>query len=173
MCRCIVVTASFSLALIVLACFNPFAPSLDPSPDPSNRITEQENPGEVLQNFRYAYTFKDSVLYSDIIDDSFVFEYFDPNIAPSGGFRTWGRDVDLRTTGRFFDSFDVIELTWLNVIDSTTTDDGAVRYFQRFSLNLFGSQLNYVFTGTAIFTFKESPSDGRWRIVGWKDETDS
>ena len=72
----------FLLLLIIffqLYCFNPFAPELNNNVDLSNVITEQQTPGEVLQNFRYAYTFKDSLLYSDVLDDSFVFEYFDTN----------------------------------------------------------------------------------------------
>ncbi len=169
-----IVLIHFLVFLILhdLACFNPFAPSLDETPDFSNIITEQRNPDEVLQNFKYAYTFKDSLLYSDILEESFVFEYFDPNLAPSGGFRTWGRDIDLKTTGRLFRSFDVIELNWLTLIDSTTTPNKSVQYFQRFSLNLFGAEFNFIITGTAILTFKQSELDNKWRIVGWKDESD-
>ncbi len=159
------------LALGSGSCFNPFAPALDKGPDLSNVITEQQNPREVLQNFRYAYTFKDSLLYSDVLDESFVFEYFDPNLQPSGGFQTWGRDIDLKTTGRLFRSFDVIELTWLNTIFSDSTDQ-FVQYFQRFSLNLFGSDFNFIVTGTAIFTFERNGADNKWRIVRWKDESD-
>jgi len=163
--------AALLFFLCELACFNPFAPSLDKNPDLSNIITDQRNPDEVLQNFRYAYNFKDSLIYRDVLEESFVFEYFDPNLPPSGGFRTWGRDIDLTTTGRLFRTFDVIELTWLNLIDSTTTE-GSVRYFQRFSLNLLGADFNFIVTGTAIFTFRQNAQDSRWRIVGWRDESD-
>ena len=176
------------LTLYGLACFNPFAPSLDKTPDLSNIITEQRNPDEVLQNFRYAYTFKDSLLYRDILDESFVFEYFDPNLTPSGGFRTWGRDVDLRTTGRLFRNFDVLDLEWLTLIfshrdtvcsepDETGCPDEKIVFieeqqFRRFRLNLLGSEFNFIITGTAIFTFKQSALGSKWRIVGWKDESD-
>lgn len=159
------------LSLANGSCFNPFAPALDKGQDLSNVITDQQNPREVLQNFRYAYTFKDSLLYSDVLEESFVFEYFDPNLGPSGGFQTWGRDIDLKTTGRLFRSFDVIELTWLNTIFSDSTDQ-FVQYFQRFNLNLLGSDFNFIVTGTAIFTFKRNEADNKWRIVRWKDESD-
>ncbi|MFQ5823845.1 MAG: hypothetical protein ACE5JB_07315 [bacterium] len=157
--------------LVNVGCFNPFAPELDKSLDTSNVITEQLTPDEVLQNFRYAYTFKDSLLYSDVLDESFVFEYFDPNLGPSGGFVTWGRDVDLKTTGRLFRTFDVIELVWLNKIFSTR-DGNFEKIFIRFSLNLFSSEFNFILTGTAIFTFAQSEIDEKWRIVHWKDESD-
>lgn len=157
------------------ACFNPFAPELDERTDPSNVITEQQTPDEVLQNFRYAYTFKDSILYSNVLDESFVFEYFDTNLEPSGGFRTWGRDVDLQTTGSLFRSFDDIELTWFTTYrDTTFSPDEIVdiRHFVGFNLNLFGPDLNFFITGRAVFTFKPSEDDDKWRITGWKDESD-
>lgn len=153
------------------SCFNPFAPELENNVDLSNVITEQQTPEEVLQNFRYAYTFKDSLLYSDVLDESFVFEYFDTNQGPSGEFLTWGRDVDLRTTGRLFRTFDSIELIWLNTL-FTESDGAEEKRFVRFNLNLFSSDFNFIITGTAIFTFVKSKEDGRWRIKRWKDESD-
>lgn len=159
--------------MVIIACFNPFAPKLDEQTDLTNVITEQLTPEEVLQNFRYAYTFKDSLLYSDVLAESFVFEYFDTNLEPSGGFRTWGRDVDLKTTGRLFRNFDVIELIWQDPLfterDSTGTKE---RQFIRFNLNLFGADLNFILTGTAIFTFEKNGTDSKWRIIRWKDESD-
>ncbi len=157
--------------LLNVGCFNPFAPELDKTLDTSNIITEQKTSDEVLQNFKYAYTFKDSLLYSDVLDEAFVFEYFDPNLGSSGGFVTWGRDVELKTTGRLFRTFDVIELIWLNTIFSRRTGNKE-EIFIRFSLNLFGSEFNFIVTGTAIFTFAQREVDGKWRIVHWKDESD-
>ena len=156
---------------ICSACINPFAPALDNSLDLSNVITEQRTPDEVLQNFRYAYTFKDSLLYRDILDESFVFEYFDPNFGPTGGLRNWGRDEDLKTTGRLFRQFDVIDLTWRNTLFSDS-DGGLEKRFVRFNLSLLGADFNFFITGTAIFTFKRDEADNKWRIIQWKDESD-
>ncbi|MCG8605649.1 hypothetical protein MJD09_11705 [bacterium] len=157
--------------VLCLACFNPFAPELDRALDLTNVITEQQTPEEVLQNFRYAYTFKDSLLYSDVIDESFIFEFFDPNAGPSGSFQTWGRDIDLRTTGRLFRGADVIDLVWLNTLFTDREDDLEKR-FVRFNLTLSGSDFSFFIGGTAIFTFQQSEADGKWRIVRWKDESD-
>ena len=90
-------------------CLNPFAPKLHEGEESELIITDQKTPEEVLQNFQYAYTFKDSLLYSDLLDSSFVFVFFDPNQGTSGMFVSWGRDVDLQTTGRLFRNFDVID----------------------------------------------------------------
>ncbi|MFQ5823722.1 MAG: hypothetical protein ACE5JB_06680 [bacterium] len=134
-------------------------------------IADQKTPDEVLQNFRNAYIFKDSLLYSDVLDESFIFEYFDPELQPSGGFVTWGRDEDLKTTGRLFHGFDVIDLIWLNTIFSER-EGNFEKKFIRFNLNLFGPEYNFIVTGTAIFTFRKSELDGKWRIIRWKDESD-
>ena len=147
------------------ACFNPFAPALDESVDLSNVITEQRTPEEVLQNFRLAYTFQDSLLYSDVLDPAFIFEFVDANLKPDN----WGRDTDLKTTGRLFRSFDSVDLHWDPLFsDSTETRQ---QRFVRFNLNLFGSDVNFIVTGIAVFTFKQSTQDGRWRIERWRDES--
>ena len=159
------------ICILLDSCFNPFAPELDSVPDLTNVITEQQTPDEVLQNFKYAYTFKDSLLYSDVIESSFVFEYFEPNLEPSGAFVTWGRDVDLRSTGRLFRTFDTIDLKWLNTLFEEE-DGNDTKMFKRFTLNLLSSDLNFILTGTAVFTFRKNEDDNKWRIVRWKDESD-
>ncbi len=159
------------LPLIFLGCFNPFAPELDEDFDLSNLITEQQSPEEVLSNFRTAYTLKDSLLYSDVIDESFIFEFFDPGQQATGGLTTWGRDVDLQTTGRLLREFDVVDLVWLNTLFEESQGPFE-RRFVRFNLSLFGSDFNFILTGTAIFTFKLDEEDDKWRIVRWKDESD-
>lgn len=163
--------ALLAATALVAACFNPFAPELDTNSDLSNVITDQATPEETLQNFRYAYTFKDSLLYSDLLEDGFVFEFFDPNQGPSGSNVTWGRDVDLRTTGRIFRGFDVIDLKWLNTLFAEN-QNGLERRFVRFDLSLVNSDGSFLLTGTAIFTFSQDPEDLKWRILRWKDESD-
>lgn len=164
LCVCLII------CLFLYGC-NPFAPKLANDIGQSNVITDQQTPEEVLQNFKYSYTFKDSLLYSDVLEKSFVFEFFDPNLPPSGAFVTWGRDIDLKTTGRLFREFDVIDLVWLNTLFEES-ENGLERRFIRFNMSLFGSNLNFIVTGTAIFTFEFNEEDNKWRIVRWKDESD-
>lgn len=168
---CPLVICTYFILSFSWGCINPFAPALEKNADASNVITEQQSPEDVLQNFRYAYTFKDSLLYSDVIDEAFVFEFFDPNQQPTGGLTTWGRDVDLQTTGRLFAEFDVINLVWLNTLFAES-QGSLERRLVRFNLNMFGSDFNFILTGTAIFTFRRDEADNKWRIVRWKDESD-
>lgn len=161
---------AFALLPLLLACVNPFAPQIDRTIGTSLVVTEQQTPDEVLQNFVYSYTFKDSVVYADLLDSSFVFVYFDPNLGSSGRFVSWGRDVDLKTTGRLFRNFDTISLT-LNTTVYQILEDEKAELSKTLMLSLFGSPGDYNLAGTAIFSFIKSPYDGKWRITRWKDES--
>lgn len=160
-----------TLAFFHLSCVNPFAPKLDDGSLTSELITEQRNPDEVLTNFRYAYTFKDSLLYSNVLDSAFVFQYFDPEQGPSGLFISWTRETDLRTTGRLLRSFDVINLEWLNTIYTITEGEDETQA-RSFRLDLASSDFSFSVSGFAIFTFHRNPRDGKWRLLRWVDQSD-
>jgi len=160
--------------LFLLTCFNPFAPRLDNAAGPPLVITSQQTPEQVLQNFVYAYTFKDSLVYANLLDSSFVFVYFDPNVGSSGRFVSWGRDVDLKTTGKLFKTFETITLTWNQTIyqDTLFVDSTLVgiELSKTLQLSLFGKTDEYSLSGSAIFNFKQN-DDKKWRITRWKDES--
>jgi len=154
-----------------ISCKNPFAPKLLLNQTATDLIiTEQKTPQEVLQNFRYAYIFKDSLLYSDLLDSSFVFVYFDPNIGTSGQFVSWGRDLDLQTTGRLFRRFDVIDLVWNSTIyESVQLTTGQIT--KSFNLTMIAKDEDIRISGAAVFSFRKSPVSEKWRILKWKDES--
>lgn len=163
------------LIIMFIGCLNPFAPKLGQSGRSDLIITGQLNHQEVLQNFQYAYVFKDSVLYAELLDSSFVFIYFDPNQDPSGRFVSWGRDVDLRATGRLFRNFNIIDLIWNSTIVDTIYDiNGEFRAetFRTFNLTLITNEESFNITGVAVFNFKKCDYDNKWRITLWKDESD-
>ena len=160
----------FVLSLLLFSCLNPFAPKLDRNGQKGLVLTEQASAEEVLVNFVYAYTFKDSLVYADLLDSSFVFVYFDPNLGSSGRFVSWGRDVDLQTTGRLFRNFDTITLTWNSTVYESIKESEA-ELSKTLQLNLFGGEGDFSLTGNAIFNFKKCAYDGKWRITRWKDES--
>jgi hypothetical protein len=158
------------LLLNNLFCLNPFAPKLDRSGEKRLVITEQQTPDEVLQNFIYAYTFKDSLVYADLLDSSFIFVYFDPNDGSSGRFVSWGRDVDLKTTGKLFRNFETITLTWNSTVYQLLKEETA-ELSKTLQLSLFGKAGDFSLSGNAIFNFKKCSYDHKWRITRWKDES--
>ena len=154
---------------LLSACFNPFAPKVDQTDQNALLITQQKTPSEVLQNFVYSYTFKDSLVYANLLDSSFVFVYFDPNVDGSGRFVSWSRDVDLKTTGRLFRSFETITLTWNSTIYEIQGEHSA-ELSKTLQLNLYGKGGDFSLSGNAVFNFKKC-YDGQWRLTRWKDES--
>jgi len=152
----------------VQGCWNPFAPTEGVfEGETSLVLTEQKSPEEVLQNFRYAYIYRDSLVYSDLFDTSFVFLYYDPDVGGAGGFDYWGRDTELRTTGRLFRAFDHFTLVWNATTVSDTSQSGEISLTKTFDLSIGGE---FFLSGNAVFDFMSDP-EGVWRITRWQDES--
>jgi len=151
------------------SCWNPFAPSRGQLDGVASLIlTEQKSPDEVLQNFRYAYIYRDSLVYSDLLDTSFVFLYYDPDVGGAGAYNYWGRDIELRTTGRLFRAFDQFTLVWNATIAEDTSGNGEISQTKTFDLSIGG---DIFLSGNAIFDFVRDSSSGIWRIKRWQDES--
>lgn len=169
------------LGMVLLAgiagwsCINPFAPALDEGGLAADLLTDQSTPEGTLTNFKYAYIFKDSLLYSNLLDSAFVFQYFDPEQGASGIFVSWTRETDLKTTGRLLRTFDSINLEWLNtVFTSRDVVDGDTleTISKSFQLDLADADFRFSVNGFAIFKFRRTKSDAKWRIVQWLDKSD-
>jgi len=156
--------------IFLTGCLNPFAPELDNGSLSGELITEQKSPEEVLINFKYSYTFKDSLLYAGLLDSAFVFQYFDPEQGPSGLFVSWTRETDLRTTGSLLRTFDIINLEWLNTVYALREGEDEI-LAKSFRLDLSSADFSFTASGFAIFTFRFNQQDRKWRIVRWVDES--
>jgi len=164
-------TGILIVGLALMGCLNPFSPELTRSLESADLIvTEQKSPEEVLQNFKVSYIFKDSLLYSGLLDTAFVFEYYDPEMGTSGQNITWTRETELRTTGRMFRHFQVIDLIWHSTIYELTDND-TTWISKQFDLTMVSAETDYHVTGRAEFTMRKC-WDNRWRIKRWKDESE-
>jgi hypothetical protein len=177
----------FLLIILVLfsglACYNPFSPPVV-GPGFMVPIALQTDPDSVLQNFKYAYEYRDIITYENCLDKYFVFSYIDqekytgelievevPRDGASG-------DID-RTKGvfKFFDDirFETWEVFPLpSEYDSSFREERKVRQVN-FHLVLRDIDGDYGYehleaTGFALFKFRRS-EDGYWRIVYWKDNS--
>lgn len=163
----------FLLILMIHSCTNPFAPAkADKNANTSNLLTEQRNPDEVLTNFKFAYTFKDSIVYSELFDSSFVFRSMDYNEVPPVPIQ-WGRDLELKTAGRMFRFFNVLDLTF-NIVERDTTKFDAsnspteIQHRITFTLALDGGATIPVLNGEVIFEYVRRGN--KWLLNLWEDQ---
>jgi hypothetical protein len=89
----------------------------------------------VFENFRYAYTFKDTLVYGNLLGDDFVFSYYNSEKSVNV---TWGREQDIATTARLFNARSLsIDLERNN----PATGDSLEREVSRsFTLKLFSGK---------------------------------
>lgn len=159
--------ALLNLIILWVTCFNPFAPNLgDISSNLDVFLTAQQTPDEVLLNFQFAYTLKDSLVYRDVLDDDFIFVYRDLD---NDVFISWGKEDDVTATVGLFNSFTVINLVWNSTnyisysLDSTTAEIS-----KGFILSL-GPEIRI--TGEALFNFKKNIENNIWKITRWVDKS--
>lgn len=153
--------------LIFTSCKNPFAPSLaGDDAQYSNLLTEQKTPEGVLTNFRFAYTFQDSLVYSEVLDSTFIFRSIDYNQYPPKPIE-WNRDTELRTTARMFRYFNTIDLVWNNITILDSTDTTA-EYKITFTLTMDGGRSIPPLNGEVLFRFIQRAK--KYYITFWEDQ---
>jgi len=151
--------------MFLTVCSNPFAPPLgEINSEITSLLTERNTPNQVLQNFRFAYMFQDSLVYADLLDSGFVFIYYNPNLGEYGRYDSWDRDVELSTTGRIFRVFSPIHLDWGADIETDSTDRIA-KITRNFELTL-GNDIRIF--GYAQFELQQQ-LDETWKIIRWQD----
>jgi len=156
----------FALLCVVVSCLNPFAPGLgDVSSSLDIPLTGQTTPEEVLTNFRYAYIYKDSLVYRDVLHDDFVFVWRDHE---NDKFVSWGKEDDIKTTVGIFNTFSVIHLVWKSTNYLTYSADSAMAEISKGFILTLGSTIRI--TGDALFYMKKA-EDGIWRITRWVDKS--
>lgn len=158
---------SVLLIIFLLGC-NPFAPELIESGPQSAIITGQRTPDEVLTNFRYAYVFKDSLIYSDVLDSSFLFISKNYGSTPPTDIN-WGRDVDIKATVGLFRHYSVVDLNWGGKLSEGFISDSTFYEIKiTFQLTLVGGGDIPTVKGEALFNFKRNRSEV-WKISRWED----
>ena len=109
------------------SCVNPFAPSIDENLGSNEGlISNQTDIGGVFQNFQYAYTFKDTLIYRQVLDKSFTFTYRDYDL---GADVSWGRDDEMKVTYGLFQNSQRLDLIWNNIVSMTGDSTRIIRSF--------------------------------------------
>ncbi len=149
-------------------CFNPFAPKIDNSNSSSNILSDQKTIEGVFQNFKYAYTFKDTTIYGQLLADDFVFSYFDYDL---GITVSWDRPTDMKTTHGLFINTQDLNLIWNNIIFQEG-DSLLVSVKRSFNLTITFNPSDILnFYGFADMTMQRPKTNDVWKIKGWIDQT--
>jgi hypothetical protein len=157
------------LLSINFRCTNPFAPAYDENYD-DNRpgISDLTTIEGVFQNFQFSYSFKDTLIYGQLIAPDFIFTYRDYD---EGFDVSWARDDDLRTTDGLFKNSDRLDLIWNNIILSTE-DSLTATIIRSFNLNITFNPTDVVrVDGRVNLSLRKDAETKKWQITRWLDES--
>ena len=166
--QCFTFLHVLAVVILIHGCFNPFAPKLDTSPSNENIISDQKTIEGVFQNFKYAYTFKDTSIYGQLLDDDFIFTYYDYDL---GVDISWDRATDMKTTSGLFQNTQDLNLIWNNIVFQEG-DSVSVDVKRSFNLTITFNPSDIInFYGFVDMTMGRLTSSDKWKLKRWKDLT--
>lgn len=156
-----------SLIITLSSCENIFSPKLDSS-TPTSILTDQKTIEGLFQNFKYAYTFKDTTVYGNLLAQDFIFTYRDYDL----GFDvSWDRATEMRTTNGLFQTAQKLEVIWNNIIfqGGDSLNQNVKRSFN-LTITFNPSDVTRL-NGFVDMTFRRNSADDIWKILRWRDES--
>lgn len=159
----------FILSILVFAaCTNPFAPGLADKESTNNVLGDQKTIDGFFNNWRYAYVFKDTLVYGKLLNDDFTFIYRDYD---QGVDKTWGRDEDLLTTWGLFQATQSLDLIWNEAVTSVG-DSLNMELSRSFSLKIEFNPTDIIrIQGRANLRLTRKSSNDIWKMSIWRDES--
>ena len=154
------------LILVGFGCTNPFAPKIDGDlGSQQGLISDQKNVEGVFQNFQYAYTFKDTSIYGQLLNNDFAFSYRDYDL---GVDISWGRDEEMKVTYGLFQNAQRLDLVWNNIV-SITGD--STRIIRSFNLTITFNPTDIIYVDGRVNLELKKDLEQRWQILSWQDES--
>ena len=153
------------LIIIVYSCINPFAPKLDETIGSGNLvISDQASIDGLFNNFQLAYTFKDTLIYGELLSDKFIFTFrnYEKNADES-----WGREEEMRVHYGLFQNSERLDLIWNDIVSISEDSTDILRSFD---LTITFSSTDIVLINGKINLILEKV-DNKWQIVHWIDQS--
>lgn len=148
------------------SCVNPFAPSLDQNLGTEEGIiSDQLSIGGLFKNLQYAYTFKDTLIYSQLLNNKFTFSYRDYDL---GADVSWGRDQEMKVTDGLFQNAQRLDLIWNNIVMISGDSTSIIRSF---NLSVTFNPTDIIFLDGRVNLRLEKDQKQRWTIIHWIDES--
>jgi hypothetical protein len=164
-------SVNFVVALVLMfSSCNPFAPGLDTQFSSNSILGDPTTIDGVFQNIKYAYAFRDTSIYGQLVNSNFAFVYRDYD---RGVDVTWGRDEEMRTTSGLFQNVERLDLVWNSIAALSSDSSGTKASITRnFSLTVTFNPSDIVrVDGYADFAFERSEQQNPWKIVRWRDQS--
>ena len=158
-----------ALLLLAAAACNPFAPAIEDAADGGdNLITDQTTVDGLFQNFRYAYTFKDTTIYGGLLAHNFTFTFRDYERRVD---ENWGRDEEMRITWHLFQNASSLNLVWNNIV-GFSGDSLRSSVTRSFNLTVTFNPNDVVRVDGRVSLDLERPlATDPWKITQWRDES--
>lgn len=122
----------------------------------------------VFQNFQYSYTFRDTLIYGELLSDQFIFTYRDYD---QGFDVSWGRDEEMRTTNGLFQNAQRLDLIWNNIV-LITQDSATANVVRSFNLTITFNPTDVVrVDGRVNLSLRRDAVSEKWQITRWIDES--
>lgn len=138
------------------------------SSDNSSTISDLKTVDGVFQNFQYAYVFKDTTIYGELITEDFIFTYRDYDEAIDV---SWGRDDEMKTTYGLFQTSQRLDLIWNNEV-LNTQDSLNATIIRAFNLTITFNATDIVrINGRVNLSLRKDRMSEKWAIVKWIDES--
>ena len=158
----------FCILLILSACTNPFAPKLNDKDFNQSLLGDQKTVEGFFKNFKYAYQFKDTLVFGKLLADDFTFIFRDYNL---GIDKTWGRSEEMVSTWGLFQGTNSADLNWNEAVQ-TIGDSLVLDISRSFSLNIEFNPSDIVrIHGRANLRLKRNSAEDEWKMSIWRDES--
>lgn len=128
-------------------------------------ISDQKTIEGVFQNLQYAYTFKDTLIYSQLLDKSFTFSYRNYDL---GADVSWGRDEEMKVTYGLFQNTQSLDLVWNNIVTITSDSTNIIRSF---NLTITFNPTDIIYVDGRVNLLLRKDEDQKWKILRWIDES--
>lgn len=155
-----------TLQLFTISCINPFAPELDENiGNESSLISDLKTIDGVFNNLQYAYTFKDTTIYGELLNPNFTFTYRNYE---TGIDEAWGRELEMHVTHGLFNNAERLDLIWNRIIAITADSTNVTRSFN-LTITFNPTNIEYV-EGKVNLQLGKS-MENKWQIITWIDES--
>ncbi len=150
----------------MVSCVNPFAPKLNNDiGSEGSLISDLTTVDGVFQNLQYAYTFKDTTIYGELLDKDFTFSYrdYDKEVDVA-----WSREDEMRITNSLFNNSERLDLVWNNIVAITGDSSNIIRSF---NLTITFNPTDIIFIDGKVNLQLKKNKKNKWKILTWVDES--